>query len=165
MKQCHGRVVLGRSRSALTPVLDHMDVHAVDPQRSGASSETGAAHIVESRDLTLRFGPITAIHHVSLHIAQGEVFALIGPNGAGKSTLMKMFTTMLPPSSGQAIIAGFDVAKAPQQVRSHIGYVPQVLSADGELTGYENMMLSVSYTHLRAHETGRNLVCRLLLEK
>jgi ABC-2 type transport system ATP-binding protein len=54
------------------------------------------------------------VDHVSFSIAAGEVFALIGPNGAGKSTLMKMFTTMLPPTSGQAIIAGFDVAAHPR---------------------------------------------------
>jgi ABC-2 type transport system ATP-binding protein len=101
-----------------------------------------SAPIVEARDLTRRFGSVLAVDHVSFAIAPGEVFALIGPNGAGKSTLMKIFTTMLPPSSGEAIVAGLDVAKFPQRVRAHIGYVPQILSADGELTGHENMMLS-----------------------
>lgn len=85
---------------------------------------------------------MTAVDNVSLSIAAGETFAVIGPNGAGKSTLMKMLTTMLPPSSGTATIAGFDVARQPAQVRAHIGYVPQLLSADKELTGYENMLLS-----------------------
>jgi len=101
-----------------------------------------AAPIVEARGLTRRFGALTAVDHVSFGIAPGEVFALIGPNGAGKSTLMKMFTTMLPPTSGQALVAGFDVARKPQAVRRRIGYVPQLLSADGELTGYENLLLS-----------------------
>lgn len=108
--------------------------------------ETDAVHaagaIVEARGLTRRFGPIVAVDRVSFSIQAGETFALIGPNGAGKSTLMKMLTTMLPPTSGQALVAGFDVARQPQQVRAHIGYVPQLLSADGELSGYENMMLS-----------------------
>jgi ABC-2 type transport system ATP-binding protein len=110
-----------------------------DPSPQAAQS---AAPIVEARDLTRRFGEVTAVDHVSLRIEAGEVFALIGPNGAGKSTLMKMFTTMLPPTSGQALVVGFDVARAPQQVRRRIGYVPQLLSADGELTAYENLMLS-----------------------
>jgi len=98
--------------------------------------------IVEVQELTRRFGPLVAVDRVSLQIAAGETFALIGPNGAGKSTLMKMLTTMLPPSSGRAVVAGYDVARQPQQVRAHIGYVPQLLSADGDLTGYENMLLS-----------------------
>ena len=105
-------------------------------------ASAAAAPIVEARALTRRFGTLVAIDHVSLSIAPGEVFALIGPNGAGKSTLMKMFTTLLAPSSGQAVVAGYDIAAEPQKVRSHIGYVPQILSADGELTGYENMLLS-----------------------
>ena len=67
----------------------------------------------------------------------GQIFGLIGPNGAGKSTLIKMLTTMLPPSSGRALVAGFDVTRQAGEVRKHIGYVPQLLSADGELTGYE----------------------------
>jgi ABC-2 type transport system ATP-binding protein len=67
---------------------------------------------------------------------------LIGPNGAGKSTLIKMLTTMLPPTSGRAVIAGFDVVREPHRVRARIGYVPQLLSADGALTGYENLLFS-----------------------
>jgi ABC-2 type transport system ATP-binding protein len=98
--------------------------------------------IVEADRLTRRFGALVAVDDVSFRISAGETFALIGPNGAGKSTVMKMLTTMLPPSSGRATIAGYDVAREPQQVRAHIGYVPQLLSADGELSGYENMQLS-----------------------
>lgn len=101
-----------------------------------------AGVVVSARALTRRFGALVAVDQVSFDIAAGETFALIGPNGAGKSTLMKMLTTMLPPSSGGATVAGFDVARQPQAVRAHIGYVPQLLSADGDLTGYENMLLS-----------------------
>jgi ABC-2 type transport system ATP-binding protein len=100
------------------------------------------APVVETFALTRRFGDFTAVDGASLSMNSGEVFGLIGPNGAGKSTLIKMLTTLLPPSSGRALVAGFDVAKEPAQVRRHIGYVPQLLSADGELTGYENLLLS-----------------------
>jgi ABC-2 type transport system ATP-binding protein len=124
---------------------------------------SAAAGVVEARDLTRRFGPVLAVDHVSLSIAPGEVFALIGPNGAGKSTLMKMFTTMLPPTSGQVIIAGLDVAKAPQRVRRHIGYVPQVLSADGELTGYENMLLSARLYLIPAAERASKVAAALAM--
>lgn len=98
--------------------------------------------IVTASALTRRFGGFTAVDNVSFVVNAGEVFGLIGPNGAGKTTLLKMLTTMLPPSSGQALVAGYDIARQPAQVRKHIGYVPQLLSADRELTGYENLLLS-----------------------
>ncbi|MBF9235753.1 ABC transporter ATP-binding protein [Microvirga alba] len=98
--------------------------------------------IIETDALTRRFGDLTAVDCVSLQVSSREIFGLIGPNGAGKSTLIKMLTTLLPPSSGTARIAGFDVVSHPAQVRAHIGYVPQLLSADGALTAYENLLLS-----------------------
>jgi ABC-2 type transport system ATP-binding protein len=108
-----------------------------------ALGATGAAPpIVEAIGLTRRFGRLVAVDQVSFAIAPGEIFALIGPNGAGKTTIMKMLTTMLPPTSGRARVAGFDVRSHAQQVRAHIGYVPQLLSADGDLTGQENLLLS-----------------------
>lgn len=82
---------------------------------------------------------MTAVDGVTLSVASGEVFGLLGRNGAGKSTLIKMLTTLLPPSSGSAEIAGFDIRHDAAKVRRVIGYVPQALSADGELTGYENL--------------------------
>ena len=97
---------------------------------------------VQASELTRKFGDLTAVDSVTLTINQGEIFGLIGPNGAGKSTLIKMLTTLLPPTSGSATIAGYDIVSQPAEVRRHIGYVPQLLSADGSLTGYENMLLS-----------------------
>jgi ABC-2 type transport system ATP-binding protein len=108
----------------------------------GATEPSAAHAIVDVRELTRTFGSVVAVDHVSFAIAPGEIFALIGPNGAGKSTLMKMLTTLLPPTSGRATVAGFDIAREPQAVRASIGYVPQLLSADGDLTGYENTLLS-----------------------
>lgn len=98
--------------------------------------------IIETTALTKRFGDFTAVDRVYLKVRAGEIFGLIGPNGAGKSTLIKMLTTLLAPSSGRATIAGFDLAEHPQMVRARIGYVPQLLSADRALTGYENLLLS-----------------------
>ena len=97
---------------------------------------------VQAVALTRKFGDLVAVDRVSLTINQGEIFGLIGPNGAGKSTLIRMLTTLLPPTSGSATVAGFDIVGQPAQVRQHIGYVPQLLSADSSLTGYENMLLS-----------------------
>jgi ABC-2 type transport system ATP-binding protein len=103
-------------------------------------ASTGA--VVQVLGLTRKFGEVTAVDRVTLSINRGEIFGLIGPNGAGKSTLIKMLTTLLPPTAGSATIAGFDIVTQPAQVRRHIGYVPQLLSADGSLTGYENLLLS-----------------------
>ena len=97
---------------------------------------------VQASALTRKFGDLIAVDQATLTINQGEIFGLIGPNGAGKSTLIKMLTTLLPPTSGSATVAGYDIVRQPAEVRRHIGYVPQLLSADGSLTGYENMLLS-----------------------
>ena len=85
------------------------------------------APVVETQNLSRHFGRVAAVDGVSFTVEAGEIFGLIGPNGAGKSTLIKILTTLLPPSSGRALVAGFDVATAPQQVRKHIGYVPQLV--------------------------------------
>jgi len=97
---------------------------------------------LETFDLTRRFGDLTAIDRLSIVVQEGEIFGLIGPNGAGKSTLIKMLTTLLQPTSGRANVAGFDILSQASQVRRRIGYIPQLLSADGSLTGYENLLLS-----------------------
>lgn len=95
--------------------------------------------ILETFGLTRRFGDLTAVSAVTFSIAAGEIFGLLGPNGAGKSTTIKMLTTLLPPTAGTATIAGFDLLHQAGEVRRLIGYVPQLLSADGSLTGYENL--------------------------
>jgi ABC-2 type transport system ATP-binding protein len=75
-------------------------------------------------------------------VLAGEIFGLLGSNGAGKTTLIKMLTTLLPPSDGTATVAGFDIRREPARVRRAIGYVPQLLSADGNLTGEENLLFA-----------------------
>jgi len=97
--------------------------------------------ILETNQLTRSFGAFTAVKALKLDVDQGEVFGLLGPNGAGKTTTIKMLTTLLEPTSGVARIAGFDVVKQASLVRRIIGYVPQLLSADGALTGYENLLI------------------------
>jgi ABC-2 type transport system ATP-binding protein len=104
--------------------------------------EGSADAVVQVLALTRKFAELTAVDRVTFTINQGEIFGLIGPNGAGKSTLIKMLTTLLPPTAGSATIAGFDIVTQPAEVRRRIGYVPQLLSADGSLTGYENLLLS-----------------------
>ena len=97
--------------------------------------------VVEIENLTRRFGEITAVDSLSLVANAGEVFGLLGSNGAGKSTTIKMLTTLLQPSSGEARVAGFSITTEPEMVRRAIGYVPQAVSVDGSLTGYENLLI------------------------
>jgi len=96
---------------------------------------------IEATGLTRRFGEFLAVDGIGLSIQKGSIFGLLGPNGAGKTTTIKMLTTLLLPSAGQARVAGFDVVRQAALVRQHIGYVPQMLSADAELTGYENLLI------------------------
>jgi ABC-2 type transport system ATP-binding protein len=97
--------------------------------------------ILKTEALTRCFGPLKAVDGVSLAVEAGEVYGLLGPNGAGKTTLIKMLTTLLPPTSGKASVGGLDVVRRAGDVRRIIGYVPQMLSADGTLTGYENLLI------------------------
>ena len=95
--------------------------------------------VVHTHELSRRFGPVVAVDRISLDVAAGSVFGLLGPNGAGKTTTIKMLTTLLRPSSGRATVAGIDVEARPAAVRAVIGYVPQLISADPQVTGYENL--------------------------
>jgi ABC-2 type transport system ATP-binding protein len=97
---------------------------------------------VELEGLTKRFGDFTAVNDVSFKVRAGESFALIGPNGAGKSTIIKMLTSLNQPTAGNARVAGYDVKTQSSEVRLNIGYIPQLLCADGALTAYENLLLS-----------------------
>ncbi len=97
--------------------------------------------VVETRFLTKRFGDLTAVDRLSIDVEHGEIFGLVGPNGAGKTTVIKMLTTLLHATSGKASVVGFDVNHQARKVRQAIGYVPQLVSADGALTGYENLSI------------------------
>ncbi|MCX7803828.1 MAG: ATP-binding cassette domain-containing protein, partial [Planctomycetota bacterium] len=114
----------------------------MDIQADGeAEQEPCAMALVETENLTRTFGRTVAVDGINLSVEAGEVFGLVGPNGAGKSTTIKMLVTLLPPTSGTARVAGMDVARRGTEVRREIGYVPQMLSADGALTGYENALI------------------------
>jgi len=105
------------------------------------SPPDSGAIVLETDGLTRRFGAFTAVDRVSLAVRTREVFGLLGSNGAGKTTTIKMLTTLLPPTAGRATVAGFDVVREAWRVRRAIGYVPQMISADGSLTGYENLLI------------------------
>jgi ABC-2 type transport system ATP-binding protein len=107
---------------------------------------------IKTSELTRQFGNLIAVDHIELQVRYKEIFGLLGANGAGKSTLIKMLTTLLIPTSGSAAVGGFDISSSPGDVRRCIGYVSQLLSADGALTGSENLMLSAKLYGLPGKE-------------
>lgn len=104
-----------------------------------------------------RFGDLCALDSLTLQVRPGRIFGLLGPNGAGKTTAIKILTTLLDATSGTATVAGFDVATEPVEVRRRIGYVPQLLSADGALTAIENLNLSARLYGLHGKERGNRV--------
>src|SRR5215831_7425828 len=94
---------------------------------------------VEIRDLVKTFGSFTAVDHVSLEVAKGEIFGFLGPNGAGKSTTIRVLCGLLTPSSGRATVSGLDVAAQPEEIRRNIGYMSQKFSLYDDLTVEENI--------------------------
>src|SRR5271157_4062580 len=87
------------------------------------------------------FGTFCAVDNLSFDVEREEIFGLLGPNGAGKSTLIRMLTTLIPPTSGTALVGGVDVTTDPNGVRVAIGVIPQALTSDLELSARENLLI------------------------
>jgi ABC-2 type transport system ATP-binding protein len=113
----------------------------VTTESTVTTSATTVAEAVRCTGLTYRFGAQVAVNELDLAIGPGEMFGLLGPNGAGKTTTIRMLTTLLKPAAGSISVFGTDVAAHPMRVRRVLGYVPQALSADANLTGQENVEL------------------------
>jgi len=94
---------------------------------------------------------------VTFEVGDGEIFGLLGPNGAGKSTLIRMMTTLIPVSSGKAIVAGHDVSREPDAVRRMIGVIPQALTSDIDLTVEENLSIYAKLYEVPKVERKRNI--------
>jgi ABC-2 type transport system ATP-binding protein len=123
----------------------------------GAALAANGTPAVEIVGLTKVFKTVRAVDNIDLTVAPGEIFGLLGPNGAGKSTTIKILTTLLPATSGRAAVAGFDVVTNPADVRRSIGYVPQLLSAEGALTGRENLLISARLHRVPRAERDRRI--------
>jgi ABC-2 type transport system ATP-binding protein len=106
---------------------------------NGNGASRPAAMAVEN--IVKRYGDFEAVKGVTFSVAEGEIFGLLGPNGAGKSTLIRMMTTLIPVTSGRAIVAGYNVAHDPDAVRRRIGVIPQALTSDPDLTVEENLSI------------------------
>ena len=112
---------------------------------------------IETKSLTKSFGDLVAVNNISFSVEKGEIFGFLGPNGAGKSTTMMIFTTLLKPTSGKALIAGFDVTKDAKQVRENIGFVQQETTVDEYLTGRENLLLQAKLNHIPKNEINQRI--------
>lgn len=95
--------------------------------------------ILRANNLVKKFGDLTAVDDVSFEIYEGEIFSLLGPNGAGKTTTISMLSTLLTPTSGDAMINGFSIKNDNMQVRNYIGIVPQEIALYDDLTALENL--------------------------
>lgn len=112
---------------------------------------------IETKSLTKSFGDVTAVNDVTFSVKEGEIFGFLRPNGAGKSTTIMILTTLLKPTSGQALISGFDVLANPKQVRQNIGYVQQETTVDEYLTGRENLILQAKLNHIPSNEIDKRI--------
>ena len=96
-------------------------------------------YAIEAHDLSRKFGDFTAVNKISFNVNKGEIFGFLGANGAGKTTAMRMLCGLLSPTSGQASVAGFDVAKQAEKIKMNIGYMSQRFSLYDDLTVWENI--------------------------
>jgi len=113
-----------------------------DPPASEPVAKGSADVLVSSEGVTRRFGDFIAVDDVSLTVNAGEVLGLLGPNGAGKTTLIRILCGLLAPSTGKALVAGFDPAVQSEQVRARIGYVSQRFSLFADMSARENLRFS-----------------------
>ena len=108
------------------------------------STGASASPIIETRDLRRTFksrvGPVEAVRGIHLSVNAGEIFGFLGPNGAGKTTTLRILATLLPPTSGTAMVAGCDLLGAPQKVRERIGFVGQTGGTDPAITGRRELV-------------------------
>jgi ABC-2 type transport system ATP-binding protein len=118
---------------------------------------------IETRDLTMRYGSLVAVDHVSLSVQKGEVFGFLGPNGAGKTTTIKILTTLLRPTSGKASVLGYDVVSEGGKIRPRIGVVQQELSYEHALSVEGNLDLYGFLWNVPKAERKKRI--ELLLEK
>ncbi len=95
--------------------------------------------IIQAKGLTKRFGPLTAVDHLNLDVAPGEIFGLVGPDGAGKTTTLRLLCGLVDPSEGQAVVTGRDASRETEKVKDNIGYMAQRFGLYSDLSVDENM--------------------------
>lgn len=122
-----------------------------------ADAVASAANVIQVEGLVKRFGSFTAVNNISFSVREGEIFGFLGPNGAGKSTTIKVLCTLLQQTSGQVYVAGQDVSRHADSVRSAIGIVFQDTSLDSGLTGQENLEFHCMMYHIPRSERAERI--------
>jgi len=119
--------------------MDYVTTHSIPAPSARLNGTRGASSVVKVEDLRHAYGERAALDGVTFDVRPAEIFGLLGPNGSGKTTMFRILSTLMLPSSGRATINGFDVSKAPADVRRQIGVVFQQASIDVKLTARENL--------------------------
>ena len=113
--------------------------------------------VLETRDLTKRYGDFVAVDHLNLAVREGEVFGLLGPNGAGKTTTILMLLGLTEPTQGQVRVLGFDPSRQPLSVKAHVGYMPDQVGFYDELSAYENLAYIAKLNAMPRSEIDRRI--------
>ncbi|MGI0060073.1 MAG: ATP-binding cassette domain-containing protein [Nitrosotalea sp.] len=115
-------------------------------------------HAIEINDLTKVFNKRTrAVNGISFTVREGEIFGLLGPNGAGKTTAIRMITSLTTPTSGSVQVFGSNVSNSSEQVRQMVGYIPQSISVDADLTAYENLLIYAKLFYVNKNERDKRI--------
>jgi len=131
---------------------------APEVMKAEATETTGTTPAVQVTGLTKVYpGGTRAVDSVSFEVKEGEIFGLLGPNGAGKTTTIKVITTLAKPTSGSVSVFGVDALRMPEQVRQMLGFVPQAISVDGDLTGYENLLIFAKLFFVDREQRGKRI--------
>src|SRR5690348_10294368 len=109
---------------------------------------------IRATALSRSFGDVRAVDGLDLEVSDGEIFGLVGPDGAGKTTTMRMLTGILPPTSGSASVAGYDVVKDAEPLKAHVGYMSQRFGLYPDLTVEENIRFYADIYGVPARERG-----------
>src|SRR5438105_11629470 len=123
--------------------------------RAGNLCRMMNGHPIYAEGLVKNYGRVRALDGLDLQVEEGSLLALLGPNGAGKTTAVRIFTTLLKPDAGRATVAGYDVTREPDRIKSHIGLAGQSAAIDEYLTGVENLEMIGRLYHLSAHDARR----------
>ena len=110
--------------------------------------------IVKAKGLTKQYGHFLAVDHVDLEVFEGEIFGLLGPNGAGKTTTIRMLTGQTKPTSGEALIAGYDIIHEPTKAKESVGIVPEVSNVYDEMSAWDNLIFAAKLYGIPRSERG-----------
>src|SRR5512142_3557386 len=124
-------------------------VTAAPPAEKQVEAESGSEYAIEVVDLNKFYGAYHALKDLSFNVRRGEILGFLGPNGAGKTTTMRILTGYMPPSSGEAYVAGYDVFQESIDVRQHIGYLPETVPLYTDMTVWDYLEFAAKLHHVR----------------